>query len=833
MTSTEIDAEERTNAILKTRSLARALILKGLNVFPVRLSGEPYVDKEGEDQTATGKEPRKLGWQRENATTLDDVNSFFRIPSNVGIACGECKAGRIVVVDVDGIDGMNWIEQYGILPPTLEAATGRDGGVANPHRHHFYLWPEDVEMPTSMSLKYKDENGKKHAAHIDIKGQGGYVVGAGSMHQNGVAYKWMREAAPIEAPSWLVQLITQHRKKVEVEAKQVRVISDDEVERQRMAAWGASALQHIADDLRDSPDGSKHNDLFAAACKAGELIGHAVSHSDADSTLVEVVKGWGDRVKDIRAAYSTIDKGLKKGMENPRYPIDRELPSRAQFKFTGEVTEDIVAQLIASVSYDEDAPIVVANTKKNVNEIDSTAVEIVDESQQERRARLVHGIRKEVEYQQEPMEMVAEIGEECRQMVDYASNSLIPQPNYGMLNLISTAQGWCARRVITRQGMIVSGIQIGVGASGTGKSAALGAFKKLGLTPKQIIPANFPSVQALRKAMSDATLGCGHGVTFFHPELGKILSGLVSENVSSFRAEVTDDILSCTPMHSTGSHEFQMSVKDGGGASVTLEAPHLSIYGTTTPSALRKMLIGESAEDGVLGRCLILPGIDGADPMNEGVFVKPMPPAVERLLERARAAHFAWFQPTNESFKTMSPASAGQLFPYQPIVPNYDKDAIAALEASRIEYGFRALEAGEGPHRTVLRRCQEQIEKICVCFAVLQSPDHPVVTMQCVKAAIAVVERSAAFIVKLQSRAVGDTELQSTPHGRCVRAIMRFLSQNPGWHTSTDVTRACRAHAREIRQKVLIELTDQGSIEYGERENGSRRMTQLWRWKAD
>ncbi len=100
----------------------------------------------------------------------------------------------LVVVDVDGPDGLAGLQAGGFeLPATLVSETGRQGG-----EHHWYSC--DPPLPS----------GAGPVRHVDIKGHGGYVLAAPSVHVSGRRYAWRGGSfnpdliAP--APLWLYEL---------------------------------------------------------------------------------------------------------------------------------------------------------------------------------------------------------------------------------------------------------------------------------------------------------------------------------------------------------------------------------------------------------------------------------------------------------------------------------------------------------------------------------------------------------------------------------------------------------------------------------------------------
>lgn len=117
--------------------------------------------------------------------------------ANIGIACG--KRSGIIVLDVDaGHDGYDSLRdlilEYGQLPETPVAKTGSGG------EHIFFKHP-GIEIRNSAG---------KLGQGLDIRGDGGYVVGAPSIHPNGNRYEWVvkpSETQLADMPGWLIELL--------------------------------------------------------------------------------------------------------------------------------------------------------------------------------------------------------------------------------------------------------------------------------------------------------------------------------------------------------------------------------------------------------------------------------------------------------------------------------------------------------------------------------------------------------------------------------------------------------------------------------------------------
>lgn len=117
--------------------------------------------------------------------------------ANVGIATGH---GGLWVLDVDtrhgGLESLDeLLSQHGKFPDTAECMTGGGG------RHYFFR--SDTAPANSAG---------KIGPGLDVRGVGGYVVAAPSVHASGAAYAWEASSdpgegvAPALAPAWLVAL---------------------------------------------------------------------------------------------------------------------------------------------------------------------------------------------------------------------------------------------------------------------------------------------------------------------------------------------------------------------------------------------------------------------------------------------------------------------------------------------------------------------------------------------------------------------------------------------------------------------------------------------------
>ncbi len=135
------------------------------------------------------------GWQTKATEDKNAVETFWAShpDANIGVVTGG-KLG-LFVLDVDGDMGRQSLadlrQQHGRLPRTVKVLT--------PRGSHYYFRTDE---PLRNSVK-------KLGAGLDVRSEGGYVVGAGSVNGEGVRYRYAKGLSPddvgmAEIPDWLL-----------------------------------------------------------------------------------------------------------------------------------------------------------------------------------------------------------------------------------------------------------------------------------------------------------------------------------------------------------------------------------------------------------------------------------------------------------------------------------------------------------------------------------------------------------------------------------------------------------------------------------------------------
>lgn len=284
---------------------------KGIPVFPCRAcEGEELDRRTGEFISIGAKTP--LTSNGFKGATLNEriVRGFWeRNPSAiVGIPTGEKLGAWVLDVDmhqdehgntIDGFAALSALEkQYGPLPKTATVRTAGGG------EHRYFRHVAGVRNRGALG------------AGLDVRGDGGYVIAAGSVLSDSRSYTWVDhdgDGLPdiADAPDWLLELVLPRSYESVYKAPQSisGQINDRYVER-------AVELE-LAETASISMGAGRNKGLNKAAFSLGTFVGAgALDESEAYALLQDVARGWG---RDIPKSFQTIKNGINAGKLNPRH----------------------------------------------------------------------------------------------------------------------------------------------------------------------------------------------------------------------------------------------------------------------------------------------------------------------------------------------------------------------------------------------------------------------------------------------------------------------------------------------------------------------------------
>lgn len=154
----------------------------GFPVFPVRETSTEYIDgKTGQKRTASAKAPYTQHGLKEATTNVTRINAWWAKYPNalVGVICGEQSGILALDIDAGGNKcGEASFEATGlVIPKTVQTRTMSGG------RHIFFRYPEGSKIRNSASTCFGQD--------VDVRGEGGYVIFAGSILPDGRGYSYI------------------------------------------------------------------------------------------------------------------------------------------------------------------------------------------------------------------------------------------------------------------------------------------------------------------------------------------------------------------------------------------------------------------------------------------------------------------------------------------------------------------------------------------------------------------------------------------------------------------------------------------------------------------
>ncbi len=113
----------------------------------------------------------------------EEIHSWWKRNPNANIGLVTGAISGIIVIDLDSAEGQEaYRPKFGEIHGTISQKTGKPGG-----KHLLFAHPLDGKRYQNSTQTLKD---------VDVRGDGGYIVLAPSVHPNGTIYQW--EIDPLE-----------------------------------------------------------------------------------------------------------------------------------------------------------------------------------------------------------------------------------------------------------------------------------------------------------------------------------------------------------------------------------------------------------------------------------------------------------------------------------------------------------------------------------------------------------------------------------------------------------------------------------------------------------
>lgn len=228
--------------------------------------------------TSRAKHPLFNGWRKVATTDEAQLRAWWRWKplANVGILMGGVTC--TLAMDIDGDEGRASLAtlegEHGALPATLTQSTGRAGG----GEHRLFV----IDQLFSDWIR----NRQKVAPGIDFRTEGGFIVGAPSLHSSGSRYRWHDPAQAIAMlPEWLFKFAISHRERQKTFSPGDECPAESEL-RHDFAKRLESAKRAIADMPASISGDGGHTACFRAAIVA--VRGYVITGAAAVDLLQEV-----------------------------------------------------------------------------------------------------------------------------------------------------------------------------------------------------------------------------------------------------------------------------------------------------------------------------------------------------------------------------------------------------------------------------------------------------------------------------------------------------------------------------------------------------------------
>jgi putative DNA primase/helicase len=255
---------------------------------------------------ANGKQPLRTGTfgktiKRE--TSLGEVLTHLHGGGNIGLITG-APSGGLLVLDYD--PGAALPDP---LPDTVIVRTGRGG------LHVYYLMPPGHALTNST-------NGAALGPHIDVRGEGGFVVFPPSLHPDTMQrYAFEPGHGPHEMALAPLPDSILHALTAKPERKQVQRASNSARDTNAARRYALSVLEGEAAKVTSAAPGTRN-----ATLNTGALLccfrDWPVSHDEIEGRMLEAALDAGLPEREARA---TIASALKAGANDPR-----EIPESAR-----------------------------------------------------------------------------------------------------------------------------------------------------------------------------------------------------------------------------------------------------------------------------------------------------------------------------------------------------------------------------------------------------------------------------------------------------------------------------------------------------------------------
>ncbi|MER9135136.1 bifunctional DNA primase/polymerase [Mesorhizobium sp. M0830] len=668
----------------------------GIPTFPCRSANEEVFDHTtGEITEKAEKSPHTLDGLRGASKRERIVKIWFgeRYPNAlVGVPTGASLGAWVLDVDVkrladgtvvNGFETLKALEDiHGQLPATAMVSTANGG------RHLFFRHVDGVRNRGGLG------------AALDCRGDGGYVISAGSAMADGRRYDWIDhhgEGMPefADAPQWLLDLVLPKPFEASSANWSGRLVAVGE-----NPSWVAAAVNDELATLAQKHEPGRGELVNRTGFKLGQFIAAgALDRGQAEADLFAAAVANGvvakDGEKEIRAK---IRRGIESGLRQPRLVPDRSANDNDWQGDSGAAARHLLANYAKRQT--EDAPV--------EDPTDAIAEDLPD-------------------YQLQAvadLEALTHPGGLVQDLVDWIVSSA-EQPNRTLalaaaLPMVAALMGprYSTGSRDTRPNIY----SVALAESGFGKEHARSQIKRLlaaghGVFDKFGGPARIMSASALREVLE-----AHQSVNCQIDEFGGFIRDITDRRAGGHQRAISTDL---RDYYSASATYFEGAAYRGNPPK-RIHNPGLCIHGTSTPDQFWSALSSASAEDGLLPR-LVLFNVDTEAPavVKPSADVRYVPTAL-----LARMADVAGIDVVGQRTGNLSKIKLATTATNSPITPEvvpWAEGATSLFES--VKEAVAEREKRVVPEaRPFVRRIIENAIKLALIVAVGIDHKEPIIT---------------------------------------------------------------------------------------------------------
>ena len=716
-------------SVAPTLTLVDAAIALGVPVFPCMSA----------PGTRAHKTPLLHNWGENASSDPDTIRSMFATPAAAMIGVPTGAKSECFVVDVDtkpGKVGKEWLDaNQHRLPRTYTVRTAT-GGL------HLYF--------NHLGRRVKNNNTGKVAKDVDVRGDGGYVIGAGSP-----GYTVADDCPAADAPDWLAEIVCPP----EPEPAMPRAVVARAAPPADNTPYGLAALDGECEAIRSAAFGQQEGKLNAAGLKIGALAaGGELVEGPAIAALIAAGMDMPNEPKRERWTAQDIEakvrRAVRDGMRQERHAPERE-------------AEEVhpAAELIA---------------KLHVQAAKAAA---------------------------KPLPVKADLFDvpgALRLFLDHCAETAIsPQPFLDLAAGICAVGALAGRRYRTRTDLRSNVYAVGIADSGGGKDHARkrvkAAFEAAGLT-------RYLGGEDIASGAAVLTAVQRHPAMLFQiDEFGDWLGGVLAKNASIVKRQVAERLkalFSSAGSFIPGTEYANQSTRDGRPKE-DVRQPHVCLYGTTTPGQFWNAIAGGSLHDGLMARILVFVSPQNHPEERDPDFAEPPEALVEAFQAIARGGaaldgNLAGVMPGGVPMASNVAIDAREV--------SETPEAKAAISALKIRQRKAKIANENTWASSIAARLVENAVKLALIRAVSRNPVEPVIDGTDVAWGQAVAEHCAETLMRDAGRNVADSQWEKDV-AKCLDVVRRW-----GPITDGDFRRRGWTPRERDRAEILRTLIGSGEI---------------------